>query len=235
MTRTPTSAPDGDVLRRCRRGPGVSDGDGSYTRDLREDSVDDTWSNLLSQRTDTQLVLGLTNGSHDALAELYARHGGAMHGLALRMGGPSDADDVVQDVFFRLWHRPARFDPSRGSLRSFLLMQTRSRTIDVLRSDAARRSRETGRSNVVCAVSSPADDSALAHFEDEHVRALLSHLPETQRSAITLAYLGGYTYNEVAQMLDEPSGTVKSRIRSGLLRLRQTHINVDQKESETCG
>ena len=97
---TVTSAPDGDVLQRCR---GESNGD-SRTRGLRLNSVGDTPSNLVSQRTDTQLLLELTNGSNDALVELYARHGASMNALARRLRGSKDADDVVQDVFFRLWH-----------------------------------------------------------------------------------------------------------------------------------
>ncbi len=172
-----------------------------------------------AQFTDDQLANSIVGGSHDALAEAYSRYGGQVHALAERLRGRSDADGVVQDVFLRLWDRPDRFDPTRDSLRSFLMMQAHERPIDRLRSDASRRARD----HTTLAERRPGnpaiDETALARLAGDHACKLMSRLTAIERQAIALAYFGGHTYSDVAKMLELPEGTVKSRIRSGLRRL----------------
>src|SRR5580693_10351209 len=98
----------------------------------------------LTDASDTALVLAIGRWHDDALAEVYRRHAGAVFGLARRvLVDPGRAEEIVQEVFVRLWNEPERFDPDRGSLRSFLLAQTHGRSVDVLRSDGARKDRET--------------------------------------------------------------------------------------------
>jgi RNA polymerase sigma-70 factor (ECF subfamily) len=174
----------------------------------------------ISGTSDAALVVAIGRWRQDALAEAYRRHGGAVFGLARRLLGDDGAKDIAQEVFLRLWNQPERFDPERGSLRSYLLAQTHGRAVDVLRSDSARRRREERDARAAADVVADVD----RHVEDlavgAQVRRALAELPERERQAVTLAYLAGHTYREVARLLGEPEGTVKSRIRSGLRRLR---------------
>ncbi len=184
---------------------------------LRRDDVRDD----LANSSDVALVLALSRFQQAALGEVYRRHAGAVFGLAKRLlNDQAKAEEVVQEVFLRLWNQPERFDPERGSLRSFLLAQAHSRSVDVLRSDASRRKREERDAREAAQGGYDLDravwDLALA----EHVRAAMQQLHPTERAAVELAYFGGRTYREVAHELGEPEGTVKSRIRSGLKRLR---------------
>jgi len=171
---------------------------------------------------DVGLVIAIARYQPDALAEAYRRHAGAVFGLAQRMlWDRTVAEEMVQEVFLRLWQHPDRFDRSRGSLRSFVLMDTHARCVDRLRADARRREREerSARASVVANydVDLEAWDLAVA----EQVREAVAALSDGEREAIELAYFGGHTYREVARILDQPEGTVKSRIRTGLTRLRQ--------------
>ena len=173
------------------------------------------------EQSDAALVLAIGRYHQDALAEAYRRHAGAVFGLARRLlTDAARAEEVVQEVFLRLWNDPDRFDPARGTLRSYLLAQCHGRAVDLLRSDASRRRREENDLRRTAEGGYDLErevwDLALA----DHVREALGHLPEGEREAIRLAYLGGLTYREVAARLGEPEGTVKSRIRSGLKRLR---------------
>src|SRR4051812_1418272 len=171
--------------------------------------------------SDAALVVAVGRWRNDALAEIYRRHAGAVYALARRvLNDITDAEEVVQEVFLRLWDTPERFDPERGSLRSYLLAQCHGRSVDLVRSEQSRRTREERQHR----------QRAEAGYDLEHevwdlavaapVREALDHLPPEERRAIELAYFGGHTYREVAAMLDQPEGTVKSRIRSGLRRLR---------------
>ena len=175
----------------------------------------------LRETSDAGLVVAISRYHQDALAEAYRRHAGAVFGLARRLLNEATlAEEIVQEVFVRLWNDPDKFDPGRGSLRSYLMAQCHGRSVDLLRSETSRRRREENDLRRTAEGDYDLErevwDLALA----DHVRDALDQLPEGERHAIRLAYLGGHTYREVAIMLDEPEGTVKSRIRSGLKRLR---------------
>jgi RNA polymerase sigma-70 factor, ECF subfamily len=175
----------------------------------------------LTTFSDSALVVAIARFQQDALAEAYRRHAGAVFGLAKRLlSDAARAEEIVQEVFLRLWNEPGRFDPDRGSLRSFLLAHAHGRSVDVIRSDASRRAREDREASVAAEGGYDLErevwDIALAG----HVREALQRLADGERVAIELAYFGGLTYKEVADQIGEPEGTIKSRIRSGLKRLR---------------
>ena len=178
-------------------------------------------TSALQEMSDGGLVVAIARYREDALAEAYRRHAGAVFALARRvLADLTTAEEVVQEVFLRLWTQPDKFDSDRGSLRSYLLAQTHGRSVDLLRSDSSRRRREER----------DARQTAEAGYDLEHevwdltvadkVKEVVAVLPTAERRAIELAYFGGHTYREVATMLGEPEGTVKSRIRAGLQRMR---------------
>lgn len=163
------------------------------------------------------------------LAQAYERHGGAVFGLARRLlVDRALAEEVTQEVFLRLWNRPDRFDATRGSLRSFLLADCHGRCLDLIRAESSRRHREE-RLAVLDLRDTGSEDIAGEVCSTEaagQIRAALTVLSEREREAITLAYFGGNTYREVAALLHTPVGTVKSRIRAGLTRLRSELVGV---------
>ena len=173
-----------------------------------------------NQRTDQELVELLSNGHEGAFAEVYRRHGGPVFGLAKRLIRDNDlAEEIVQEVMLRLWNNPEKFDATRGSLRSYLLSHTHGRSVDLIRSESARRIREERDAKLAVQAGLSLEEEVWEMALADHVRTALSELDEGERRAIELAYFGGYTYREVAKLLDTPEGTIKSRIRSGLQRL----------------
>jgi RNA polymerase sigma-70 factor (ECF subfamily) len=164
-------------------------------------------------------------GDDGALAALYDAHAPAVYSLALRVvGDEADAEDVLQDVFSQAWRQAGRYDPRRGTVAAWLLNMTRTRAIDRLR---ARHARPDSRAaapddsweNLPARVVDPGDALA-ARRDAEQVRRALNDLPLLQRLAIELAYFEGLTQSEIADRLEQPLGTVKTRIRTGLLKLR---------------
>ena len=171
--------------------------------------------------SDAVLVIGISRYQEQNLAEAYRRHAGAVYGLARRLlANQAIAEEVVQDVFLRLWNQPDRFDPERGSLRSYLLAQGHGRSVDLLRSETSRRAREERDARKTAESGYDLEHEVMDLTVADGVRGAMSELADGERRAIELAYLGGHTYREVATLLGEPEGTVKSRIRSGLKKLR---------------
>jgi RNA polymerase sigma-70 factor (ECF subfamily) len=178
-------------------------------------------SGSLQDASDAMLVVAIGRWREDALAETYRRHAGAVFGLARRvLNDPTIAEEVVQEVFLRLWNEVDRFDPDRGSLRAFLLAQTHGRAVDLLRSDTSRRQREEREARQTAEAGYDIEHEVWDLAVADRVRTALAALSEDERKAIELAYFAGYTYREVASVLGSPEGTVKSRIRTGLRRMR---------------
>jgi RNA polymerase sigma-70 factor (ECF subfamily) len=171
---------------------------------------------------DVGLVVAVARYNPDAFAEAYRRHAGAVFALASRMLWERPiAEEVVQEIFLRLWEQPERFDGARGSLRTFLLMDTHARCVDRIRADSRRREREERTARAAAVADYDLDLEAWDLTVTEQVREVMASLSDDERRAIELAYFGGHTYREVARLLDEPEGTIKSRIRTGLMRLRR--------------
>jgi RNA polymerase sigma-70 factor (ECF subfamily) len=172
---------------------------------------------------DGRLVVAIARRQTDALAEAYRRHAGAILGLARRvLGDHRLADEVVQEVFLGLWRAPDGFDPDRGSLRSYLLTQTHGKSVDTVRAEVSRRGREEREARLRAESGYDLEREVLDLTMADHVRRTMEALPEQERRAIELAYFGGQTYREVAVTLGEPEGTIKTRIRTGLKRMRSS-------------
>jgi RNA polymerase sigma-70 factor (ECF subfamily) len=171
--------------------------------------------------SDAALVVAIGRWREDALAEVYRRHAGAAYALARRLLNDNQlAEEILQEVFLRLWNNPERFDSERGSLRAYMLAQTHGRAVDLLRSETARRRREEREAREAPAFGDDIERQVIDLTVSEKVKEVVGRLPDDERRAIELAYFGGHTYRQVAVMLETPEGTVKSRIRSGLRRLR---------------
>jgi RNA polymerase sigma-70 factor, ECF subfamily len=176
----------------------------------------------LDDLSDPQLLVAVGRARTEALAEIFRRHAGAVLGLARRVtGDPEEAEDVLQEVFVRLWRDPTRFDPTRGSLRTFLLTECHGRAVDTVRSRAARRRREVEDARRTATADYDLDRRVWDLTLADQVARAMGALSEGERRAIELAYFDGHTYREVAELLAEPEGTVKSRIRNGLTRMRR--------------
>ena len=171
---------------------------------------------------DVQLAEQLAAGDVRALELLYERYGSLAYSVSMRvLGDPGKAEDVVQDVFLKLWTNAARFDSGRGSLRTWLLSAVRNRSIDYLRGRGAHeRSEKEIPEHVQSAGqgSDPWREVSLAMERDAVLQAVDS-LPVEQRQAVELAYFGGYSMPEIAEMIRVPLSTVKGRMRLGMEKL----------------
>jgi RNA polymerase sigma-70 factor (ECF subfamily) len=176
----------------------------------------------LNEMSDASLIVAVARYNQDALAEIFRRHGGAVHALAKRVTRDKAlAEEVTQELFVRLWNEPERYDSARGTLRTFLLMQAHRRSVDVIRSEEARKRREQNESASIAATSYDIDHEFGDLADREAIREALEILPQDERRAIELAFYHGLTYREVAQCLEQPEGTVKTRIRTGLKRMNE--------------
>ena len=178
-----------------------------------------------ARRADEAALARMAQGDHDGLAELYDRHARAIYSLALRiLQDRAEAEDVVQDVFAQVWTQAARYDTSRGAVAAWMLMMARSRAIDRLRSRRARpdNTADTGATLNMPDAGVPQDLQLLSAEEVARLRRALAELPLLQRVALELAYYEGLTHAEIAERLEEPLGTVKTRIRQAVIRLRES-------------
>ncbi|GAA4876318.1 RNA polymerase sigma factor [Actinomycetospora straminea] len=173
---------------------------------------------------DAAVVARLAGREQAALDELYQRYGRPAYSLARRICGDDGlAEDVVQEVFLALWRDPARFDPSRGTVAGWLMTLVHHKAVDAVRREATRRRHHptTGEPDEGVPAGGPsAARQALGAVIGEQVRAALHRLPTEQRTALGLAYYGGYSQREVASLTGVPIGTVKSRMFAGVARLR---------------
>ncbi|NJO40486.1 MAG: sigma-70 family RNA polymerase sigma factor [Cyanobacteria bacterium CRU_2_1] len=176
------------------------------------------------QPSDLDLYLALRDGQVNALGRLYDRYARLVYGLAFKiLGNSEEAEDVTQEIFLTLWNRDT-YNPSRGSLSSFLTTMTRSRAIDKLRSRGSRLrflQRWQGVMKNETAPATPLEQASMGE-RSQLIREALSRLPSNERQVLEIAYYEGLSQSEIAKRLNIPLGTVKTRSRQGLLKLRQT-------------
>jgi RNA polymerase sigma-70 factor (ECF subfamily) len=165
----------------------------------------------------------MARGDHDGLAELYDRYGRLLYSLALRiLHDTGDAEDVVQDVFSQAWRQASRYESTRGNVVAWLMNLTRSRAIDRVRGRRARPqpAAEDVRALDVPDMAEPVDEQLAVSSQAARVRAAVDELSVLQRVAIELAFYQGLTHVDIAERLELPLGTVKTRIRQGLMKLK---------------
>jgi len=160
----------------------------------------------------------MKSGDQSALAELYDRYSSVVYAVALRvLNDAAAAEDVLQEVFLQLWRNPNAFDAARGSLGAWLAVITRNRAIDSVR----KRRPETDIEDVIVSVAPDLASEADRSRAAEKVRGVLGSMPTAQRSALEMAYFEGMSHSEIADKTGEPLGTIKTRIRTGLMTLRK--------------
>ncbi len=164
------------------------------------------------------LIARIHAGDESAMSDLYDRYSGVVYGVALRvLGSTTAAEDVLQEVFLQLWRNPQAFDADRGRLAPWLAVIARNRAIDVLR----KRPMEEDIDELPISTGVNLEDEASERIAIDKIRGVLAQLPAEQRKALEMAYFEGLTHTEIASKTGEPLGTVKTRIRYGLLALRK--------------
>ena len=172
--------------------------------------------------SDTELLHAIARGDELALASLYDRYAAILLGLLLRiLRSRPEAEDVLQEVFMQVWRRAGDFDEARGRGFTWLVTLARSRAIDRLRSIDARARAAQAAQHETQEETADASDDVFNSERRTVVLAALARLPEEQRRALLLAYYDGLTQSEIAARLNQPLGTVKTRMRSGLMKLRE--------------
>lgn len=184
----------------------------------------DRWQNLHTAQvlSSEDLLARVAAGDREAFAQLYDRVAPQVYGLVRRvLRDPAQAEEVAQEVMLDIWKLASRFDLDRGNASSWIMTMAHRRAVDRVRSEQASRDRAE---RVGAREGAPAFDEVAEQveirLEQQQVRKALGGLTELQRQAVELAYYGGYTYREVASLLNAPLGTVKTRLRDGLIRLR---------------
>jgi len=173
---------------------------------------------------DEEVMQLVADGNPRAFELLYDRHGGAAFSLAYRMVGKRvTAEDTVQEAFLSIWRSRMRYDRSRGSVRTWVLGIVHNRAIDTLRRGAVHDRRQESAEGIEerFEAAERTDVEAARREEARNVRSALDTLPEDQRRTIELAYFGGFSHSQIAELLNEPIGTVKGRMRLGLDKLRR--------------
>lgn len=179
-----------------------------------------------NSNSDEQLLRRIQDGDFEAVEQLYNRYNRTAFALALRvLTDPEGAEDVVQEVFLRIWRQPGYYDPARGRFPTWLMSVVRNLCIDQI-----RKRRHQGVSldqeesqehlNFLAEKALPLEEEVWSKLRRDSVRKAMSGLPDEQRKMIELAFFGGYTHQEIAERTGQPLGTVKSRIRQGLLKLK---------------
>jgi len=197
---------------------GVSDLIGVPRRTRKEEitGLFDAASNVVS--SDAMLVAAIRSGDEQAMTQVYDRYSQIVYSVALRvLGDTAAAEDILQEVFMRLWRSPDAFDASRGSLPGWLAVITRNRAIDSLR----KRRAETDIAEVVVSIEPDLTNRTEWSRALEKIHSALASMPSPQRSALEMAFFEGLTHTEIAARTGEPLGTIKTRIRAGLLTLRK--------------
>ena len=192
---------------------------GDFAHPIGEDDLDPIGGELAAAGRGDEAAFGRF---YDLVAPL-------VHGVVLKVvRDPAMAEEVAQETFVEIWRLAPRFDPSRGSAKSWSATIAHRRAVDRVRSEQSRRTREQrDHAQQVGAEHDSTTDVVIDRLDHARVRSALDALSDTQRGAVTLAYYDGRTYREVAALLDIPEGTAKTRIRDGLIRLRD-HFGVDE-------
>jgi RNA polymerase sigma-70 factor (ECF subfamily) len=174
------------------------------------------------QIPDADLLRAVALGDEESLAAIYDRYRTILFGLLFRiLGNRAEAEDVLQEVFVQVWQRARDFDENRGKAFTWLVTLARSRAIDRLRSLGSRsRTIEAATKESADAVGDAIED-AINNERGEVVRAALKELPEEQRAALLMAYFDGFSQSEIAERTNTPLGTVKTRMRTGMTKLRE--------------
>jgi RNA polymerase sigma-70 factor (ECF subfamily) len=182
---------------------------------------------VTNETTDYELLRAIAGGDEAALATLYDRYSRLVMNIAFGvLGDQAMAEEVAFDIFMRVWQNADRYDPSLAKVPTWLARLARNGAIDRMRRESVRPSAHSvafSDNAVQPALRASGDTEAAAHLalEQQRVRAAVAQLPVEQRQALALAYFQGYTHREIAELLDLSPGTVKSHIRSGLVRLRE--------------
>ena len=169
-------------------------------------------------QAEASLIKRICSGDDTAMADMYDRYSGIVYGVALRvLGDASAAEDVLQEVFLQLWRNPQAFDADRGKLPAWLAVIARNRAIDHLR----KRPPEDDIEDLPISTGVDLENEAAQRLAVEKIRGVLSQLPKEQRRALEMAFFEGMTHTEIATNTGEPLGTIKTRIRAGLLVIRK--------------
>lgn len=172
---------------------------------------------------DARLARRLVDQDPDALSDAYHLYGHRVYRVAYGLLRREElAQDVTQEVFVRLWKRPERYDATRGALSSFLQLDAHGRSVDLIRSEEARSKREIANERLSSIHQDGPEEEAMRRVTSDRVQNALDQLKKTERDPIAMAFYLGYSYRKVAEVLGVPEGTVKSRIRSGLAKLRES-------------
>ena len=177
----------------------------------------------LTELADEELMALVRRGRADAFAVVYDRHSGPAFSLAYRIcGSRAAAEDVLQEAFLSMWRSGARYDRARGSVRTWVLGIVHNRSIDALRRNAVHAGRRASDEGIEerFEAKDRTDVEAIRRDEAQSIRGMLEQLPRDQSRVIELAYFGGFTHAEIAEMLETPIGTIKGRMRLGLEKLR---------------
>jgi RNA polymerase sigma-70 factor, ECF subfamily len=202
--------------RRLKSVPAASSAHGHRSSPQSDSSI------LAPDATVEQILARVARGDEHAFERLYDAVCNQVHGLVRRvLRDPAQAEEVTQEVFLEIWRTATRYDPTRGKAMSWVMTMAHARAVDRVRAAQAATDRDikVGQRDYTAAYDEVAE-TVESRLEAVQVRRCLGGLTELQRESVTLAYYGGYTYNEVAGLLSVPLGTVKTRLRDGLIRMR---------------